>query len=106
MARGLAPTQATFLAACDDAHRITFFSLLQAELQPRCVEVGDPFKTWNARDSVDLSRCPASRPQGCVYEGRHNIVFGRCRVVRGEQLKNVFNGTVTRVVTGEPSPPP
>jgi hypothetical protein len=92
---------ATFLKACDGPHRITFFSLLQAELQPRCVEVGDPFKEWNARDSVDLSRCPASQPQGCVYEGRHNIIFGGCRVVRFDQLRNVYRGTVTRVVTEE-----
>jgi hypothetical protein len=92
---------ATFLFACDAAHRITFFSMIQAELQPRCVEVGDPFKEWNARDSVDLSRCPASEPQGCVYEGRHNIIFGGCRVVRFDQLRNVYRGTVTRDVTEE-----
>jgi hypothetical protein len=89
----------TFLEACDAAHRITFFSMLQAELQPRCVEVGDPFKEWNARDSVDLSRCAAAQPQGCVYEGRHNLVFGQCRVVRFDQLRNVYRGTVTREVT-------
>ncbi len=94
--------QATFLTACDEVYRATFFSMLQAKLQPRCVEVGDPFNPWTKRDSVDLSRCPGSTPQGCVYEGRHNIIFGRCRVVRGDALRNVYNGTVTRVVTGEP----
>lgn len=99
--RGTSDPFATFLQTCDGAHRVTFFSLLQAELQPRCVEVGDPFKEWNARDSVDLSRCPASEPQGCVYEGRHNVIFGACRVVRFDQLRNVFRGTVKRVVTGE-----
>ncbi len=104
--RGTSDPLATFLDACDAAHRITFFSLLQAELQPRCVEVGDPFKVWNARDSVDLSRCPASSPQECVYEGRHNIIFGGCRVVRFDQLRNVFRGTVSRVVTEAPAPPP
>jgi hypothetical protein len=104
--RGTADHLATFLTACDAAHRVTFFSLLQAELQPRCAEVGDPFKPWNARDSVDLSRCAASRPQDCVYEGRHNIIFGGCRVVRFDQLRNVFRGTVDRVVTDEPTPPP
>src|SRR5262245_60381391 len=99
--RGANDPSATFLQTCDAPHRITFFSLLQAELQPRCVEVGDPFKEWNARDSVDLSRCPASHPQGCVYEGRHNIIFGGCRVVRFDQLRNVYRGTVTRAVTEE-----
>jgi hypothetical protein len=95
---------ATYLNECDAVHRITFFSMLQAELQPRCVEVGDPFKEWNARDSVDLSRCPASQPQSCVYEGRHNVIFAQCRVVRFDQLRNVYRGTVTRDVTEGPDP--
>ena len=79
----------------DEVSRTTHFSLVQAFLQPRAVEVGDPTKPWTGRDSLDVSRNPTPCPsREGVFEGYHLINFGGGGVFRGGNIRNAFRGTV------------
>lgn len=89
----------TFLAVNDERYRIGFYSSLQGFI-PRCTEIGDPSKPWNGRDSVDILTTAGSCPQDGIYNGYHPLIWGGGRVVRGEALRNVFNGAGRWIYSG------
>ncbi len=84
------------LAVNDERHRATHMALVQAFLQPRCVEIGDPVKPMGWRDQLDVSRNVGPCPGGeGVFEGYHLIVFGGGGLFRGGNVRNSFRGTTT-----------